>query len=290
MKNAWEELTPSDFVKVSSLLKSYRKGEFDFSELRIRLVPILAGLRINEIMLRIRNKKDKERVWENIYHLSLKVNFFFWIDYEDKKAFARLPRKLQGELLKNFPEDIITDPDELDPINSLKRQIRIDLEIKKNLMPEMIHGRYHYPGYTFEIINDIPRTSLSARQFSEAHRILSQYLQNESEDLLSMLCATLYQKEYSAETTKNLTKYFLRVSYSIKDAVILNFIGINNFIARRTKYSVLFEPSVKSITDTSFGFESNICLLSWFLFEGNRPIENVNLFRFLDELINELKN
>jgi hypothetical protein len=271
-------------MKVSGLLIRYTKDKLDFDDLRIGLTLILSGLKIPTNLTKI----EQDRFNENIYLLSRNANFFFFVDYADKKTINSFSRKTQALLLRNFPEDLEKSP-EIEIAIKLKQAVKLDIEFGKNLIPVINFRRKHFHGYSFDIIDGIAKTSLTAMQFSEAQKVMYQYSQNESEQLLSLICGILYQVPYKKENTIDFAKKFRSLPTTIKEAVLINFIAVNNYIGLRTKYSILFDRS--EIKERRFvGLEGNLYMLSNWIYKNDTQFENIELFEFLDGVAKELTN
>jgi len=237
--------------------------------------------------MRIRGHEDQFN--ENIYHLTRELDFFFRIHYDDEKAFSAFFPETRKQLTQKFPEDLPQDP-EIRAALKLKRHIRLNVEFGKNLIPDLHYGRQRFPGYTFVITDGIAQTSLTALQFSEAQKVIGQYHENESDRLLSLLCGILYQCGYTEEIAVDLAMQMAPIESGIKQAVLLNFLAITNFIVHRTKYSILFDRPKKSKKDHkySLGLADNMYMLSKRGYGDSRQMENAGLFKFFDLLIKEL--
>jgi hypothetical protein len=287
MKNSWTELSQKEFITVSSLIRQFQKGELNLFEMRVRLTLILLGLDIRRMKIR----GNEDTLNENIYHLTRELNFFFKIEYEDQKAFSHISAEVRKQLLHTSPEDLPQTP-EIRAASKLKRHIRLNVEFGKNIIPELQIGRRHFPGYTFNVTDGIAQTSLTALQYSEAQKIIAQYAQNESSALLSLLCGILYQVGYSEEVAVDLARQFSVVEHAVKEAVLLNFMAVTNFIVKETKYRILFDRPKKSKKEQkySLGLADNMYMLSKRGYGDSKLMENAGLFKFFDLLIKELSD
>jgi len=284
MKTSWDELTPGEFIIIAGLLKRFSKGDITLFDLRILMTLLLIGIDIKRI-------RTGGHMDENIYHLSRELDFFFRIEYEDEKAFSAFSPKLRQQLLKKFPEDLEQLP-EVRVAARLKKHIHLNVEFGKNILPEVKKGRMSLPGYKFVIIDNIAQTSLTALQYAEAQKVVSQYNQNESSALLDLLCGILYQDNYSEEIALELDKQFAGINSDIKEAVLLNFLAITNFIVHRTKYAILFDRPKKSTKQHkySLGLSENMYMLSKKGYGDSKQMENAGLFKFFDLLIKEMSD
>lgn len=288
MKNSWYELTSKEFITAASLLRQFQRRELNFFEVRIHLVLLLLGLDIRR--MKIRGNEDQFN--ENIYHLTQEIDFFFRIEYEDKKAFSLLSPEVRKLITRKFPEDLPQDP-EIRAALKLKRYVRLNVEFGKNIIPDLRIGRRCFPGYSFTVTDGIAQTSLTALQFSEAQKIVTQYGQNESTQLLSLLCGILYQVGYREEIAVDLAKQFYPIEHSVKEAILLNFLAVTNFIVYQTKYSILFDrPGKKAKKEQkySLGLADNMYMLSKRGYGDSAQMENAGLFKFFDLLIKELSD
>ncbi len=285
IKTSWEELSADEFISISGLIEKFRKGILNLFELRTFIILILLGFKNRRLRIPEENKLE-----ENIFMLSREVNFFFRIEYDDKKAFAALSKEARLQLLHYFPEDIPEAP-EIRAAIKLKKHIVLDIEFGKNILEEIRHGRQRYPGYIFTIADGIAQTSLTALQFSEAQKIVGQYSLNESDQLLNILCGVLYQPGvYSEAIARDRSRVYSSLPREVKLAVLLNFCAVTNFLVHQTKYAILFERPKKSkkVGKYSLGLAENIYMLSKRGYGDSLQMENANLFKFLDLLLKEL--
>jgi hypothetical protein len=282
MKTSWYELTPEEFILISGFLNRYRKGDIALFDLRTLMTLVLIGVDTRRI-------RTGGHMDENIYHLSRELDFFFRIEYDDKKAFSAFSPEIRKQLIHKFPEDLEQIP-EVRAAIKLKKHIRLNVEFGKNILLDIRFGRRHFPGYTFIITDGIAQTSLTALQFSEAQKVIAQYNHNESSQLLNLLCGILYQCGYSEEIAIDLAKQFSPVGHQVKEAVLLNFLAITNFIVHQTKYAILFDRPKKSTKERkySLGLAENMYMLSKKGYGDSRQMENAGLFKFFDLLIKEL--
>lgn len=306
IKNQWDELSTEEFIFLNSLLKQFRMGLISLFDVRTVLVLKLMGVDVRRI-----NLKKSGNLNENVYHLSRQMNFFYKIVYEDKKAFSAISAKYKKQLENTFPEDLPQDP-EIRAAAKLKKQITVSAEFAKNLVPELKIGRTRYVGYQFNIIEGLATTTLTALQFSEAQKVVQQYAKTESHDLLNLLCSILYSPFekggrgdlspsgggaggglYSESQSIAHSIQFKKVDTATKEAILLNFCAITNFIVHQTKYSILFcgpesKKETKKSKKYSLGLADNMYMLSKKGYGDSIQMENSNLFKFLDLLIKEL--
>lgn len=285
IKTSWEELSPDEFIDISGLLERFRKGEFNLVEVRTLVVLVLLGLKGRHLRLPLDN-----HLAENIYMLSREVNFFYKIQYENQKSFASLSAETRSQLLHSFPEELPETP-EIRAAIKMKKQVVIDMEFGKNILQQICHGRQRYPGYLFTTADGIAHTSLTALQFSEAQKIIAQYANTESDQLLDLLCGILYQPgPYSESLARERAQVYSKLPREVKLAVLLNFCALTNYIVHRTKYAILFEGNrkTKKAGLYSLGLADNIYMLSKKGYGDSLVMENSNLFKFLDLLLKEL--
>lgn len=281
MKTSWEELSQEEFIITSIVLNRYLRGEITLFDTRVLLAMLLIGL--------YRRIKTGGHMDENIYRLSRELDFFFRIEYEDQKAFKALSPEIRKQLSRKFPEDLEQVP-EVRAAAKLKKHARLHAEFGKNFIPVIQHGRQKLTGYAFDIIDGIAQTSLTAIQFTEAQKIVTQYNENHSSRLLDLFCGILYQQAYTEEAALNLANQFHSINQEIKEAVLLNFLGITNFIIHQTRYAILFERPKKATKSGkySLGLADNMYMLSKKGYGDSRQMENTGLFKFFDMLIKEM--
>lgn len=282
MKTSWDELTPEEFIVICGLLNRYRKGDITLFDVRVLMTMLLIGMDIRRI-------RTGGHMDENIYHLSRELNFFFRIEYDDKKAFNAFSAEIRKQLVNKFPEDMEQIP-EVRVAAKMKKHVRLNVEFGNNMIQHIHVGRQQFNGYTFVITDGIAQTSLTAQQFSEAQKIVAKYNENQSSQLLDLLCGILYQFGYSEKIAIDQARQFKSVKPEIKEAVLLNFLAITNFIVHQSRYSILFDRPKKSDKSGkySLGLADNMYMLSKKGYGDSNQMENAGLFKFFDLLIKEM--
>lgn len=280
--NEWKELTPEQFIYLTGLLRSYQFGQLKSDEVRMLYFLNIAGL----MPRRFRKAEREEMFSENVYRAAVQLNFFFKYVYEDEKAFSNLKPELQAMITKNDPNDLPDDAD-IKAARKLKRHIEINANFALNLIPEL--PKTKLKGYTFELKKDFLNTSFIAAQYVDAYAVFEIWSTKNDEESLDLMCAILYQdKDYSSERAHKLVELTSQREYLLKYAVMVNYMAIHLFLAQSTKYSILFGGSGSDKEGKiSLGFHDSIYSL---IKAGYGKVEDMNLVKFLDLMLKELKD
>jgi len=289
IKDKWEELTPEETIYLVDLLSQYLTGKIKFYDVRILFTIYIMGYKPR----RIRNYEKQQMRDENFYKISQNLTFFFEIKYEDQKKYVNLAKKTKELLKKHLPEDLEETP-EIRVAAKMNRWFEVDGVFSKNLVPQLKIGRKVYKAYTFELMDDIAITSLTAQQFTDAQNIYTQLLRKSNTELFNLFCAVLYQGEtYSEDIARKTASVFGKISNKEKQAVLFVFSGIQEFIITRTKYSILFSrekknKKAKQPKKTGLGFENTIYSLSKAGYGSVKEMQNLPLFETFDLMIKNM--
>jgi len=234
--NAWEELTPDEFTSVVGMLMLHERGKMSLLELRTRLFCTIAKIK------RYVPAKYMARFSDNIYRAALHMNFCYKFLYMDER-FKNLSPEMQQRLEKTPPEDI--DEPEAVVARKFKRAVTLDACFGKQLLPSIrLSRKQHLKGYTFEVVGALADTNLSAEQYVVADAVHRSYRNDGDERYLNMLVAILYcPQPFSSARMQELTPVVAKLSPVIKRAVLVNFEAITQFMATKTKYSVMFSSA-----------------------------------------------
>ncbi len=186
------------------------------------------------------------------------------------------------QLLRKQEPEKIEEP-EARFAEKLKRSYVPDLSIRRQLLPELrISRRQKLKGYSFDCCR-IPETNMTAEQFIDANQAYEAF--EESRDLayLDLLTAILYCNPYTSEKARALTELIQSISIELKNAVLLNFLGILNYLFRETQYSVLFSQSgSKNKKKNRLGISAILFSMSEKGYGSLQEVAGLNLFTFLD--------
>lgn len=285
----WEELNPDQYISLVDALLKYRRGEFDYMGAKVYIVLNLLGLKPR----RMRDKEKEQRMDENIYHLSRHINFFFRIEYQNKKTFKSFSDENKQLLKRMLPEDIESNDPELRVARKMNKWYEVDAVFATNLLPEIKIGRRRYQGYIIDYTDGIATTTLTAAQFADAQTVFNQISEKPTSDLLSLLVAILYQDDnYNERKARELAPVFNKLPHVVKQAVFLNFSAIQEFIVTKTKYSILFSRPKKKKASKKYdiGLNESIYQLSKAGYGPKKQMEKTTLFEFFDIMIKELQD
>lgn len=280
--NEWEELSPEQFIYLTSLLRLYQSGILSSDEVRVMYFLKIAGL-----MPRRFRKKEKEELFsENVFRAASMINFFFKYVYENQKAFDKLDPELQEMITRNDP-DLLKDTAEIRAVRKLKRYLDVDMIFPYNLIP-VIPGT-KLEGYIFKLENEFVNTSMTAAQYVDAYSVFERWSKENNPESLDLMVSVLYQGEnYSAKKAHEILPEVKKLPGDVKFAVMINYMAIHLFMAQRTKYAILFSGSGTDKTGKiSLGFHDSIYSL---IKAGYGDVENTNLIKFLDLMLKELKD
>lgn len=118
----------------------------------------------------------------------------------------------------------------------------------RQMLPIVFIDKKAYYGYEVSTDYNSLTCSLSALQYIEARQLLEM-----GEESLPLLAAVLYFKkgEYSSEKAQKLADEFRKLPANTLRAIALNFTAVNNFIFRKTEFSLLTKfdlPKENAIT------------------------------------------
>jgi hypothetical protein len=249
--NAWEELTPTQYVCVAQLIMRLLNGELDVRGFRFALLKELTGFRST-------GKKYSEQELDLIYgNLTMLA---------EKITFALKP---SGD------------------------RHTLSLSFKKNPLPQLRIGRRTFTGARFTI-DHLVDTDITARQFCDAYDVLAAYAKTRHDALLSALCAIIYGgAPYNISKASLLEKkYFARVGFPQKYAVLIWFMGVTRWLASHPVYCVLFAGGNRDSGEEgriSLGMGEAVMQLSHAGFGSIEEIGSLSVTDFFDLMVKDLK-
>lgn len=274
----WEDLSPDQFIKVIYLISQFDDPDLNMSirELQLRLYLELARINNRKLL-----KKDYSFFQEVIFKNMEKMSFVYKIIYRDDR-FKNLSSKMQKVLMKVMPEGI--DNPEAIFASRFERSIDLDLCFGKQLIPTLYNKYRKLPGYQFEIVSGVIRTSLTCEQYIDAISAMTSYAQGTS-DALDLLVAILYTKEYSTSAAIDNLPKVKRYHDLVKLAVLMNFQAIINWISVTDKYKILFSAVEKSTSKNVLGMNDVVYNIVEKGYGNIKSVENTNLITFFDLML-----
>lgn len=276
LPSQWEEFSPEEFLTVARYISLFTEGAFTLHQIKIHLFCALTNFRIERL-----KPNQRQKFTDNLLKLLENFNFFYEIIYSPASKFKNISPKVRQLLRKQEPEKI--EEPEARFAEKLKRSYVPDLSICRQLLPEVrISRRQKLKGYSFDCCR-IPETNMTAEQFIDANQAYEAF--EESRDLayLDLLTAILYCNPYTSEKARALTELIQAVSIELKNAVLLNFLGILNYLFRETQYSVLFSQSgSKNKKKNRLGISAILFSMSEKGYGSLQEVAGLNLFTFLD--------
>lgn len=249
--NAWEELTPEQYLRLVELLGLFWAGTLSMCELRIAFFRHLAGLEHLRVPARAR-----ERFFDNLCTASRQFDFFFTLDYGDRAN--QLSPEVRKTIRKRPPDEILSDSAEIRYARTLEWEYRIDAVWVGNLLPTIRVGKQELQGWTAHLEGGTLTTSMTSYQFVQGYDLLSAIGNGSSRRAMALLVGLLYGVE--ANDTPRLER-IEQLSDRILHAAILNFQAFAAFIFTRTPFSVLWssgsgaekKQEQLSMSDTLYG-------------------------------------
>ncbi|MGV8094510.1 MAG: hypothetical protein AB2L24_21865 [Mangrovibacterium sp.] len=282
LKNAWEDLNPTEYLTVLDYIVLFMSGKLSIEELRQMVFFLVSGIRP---CLHPDKQKAAQQA-ENVYRIAQMLTFMVRIEYENHKSFSRLKKEIRDKLTRYLPEELDQDP-EVRWATKAKKEITPDLVFAKNLIPQIGRRRHILKGYSFEVSDQILVTSLSTSQFIDAQTVAQEIQETGKESLLNLLTAILYcNDQYDSQKAAMTAKTLDWLDLRTKKGVFINFNAIQAFLFTRTKYSLLFNepaPAKKSKIDLGLGSAAHSLIKS-----GYGDIENSNLVKFFEVMYSEL--
>ena len=252
--NQWEELSPEQYLMLVMLLLEFMQGNISAQEVRLAYF-----LNVSDIRPKAVTKRNRERFNENLFRITRTMNFMFRYEYPDG-ALDELDPKLREALIKTLPGDL-PDHVELQYVKKLKRQTLPDFVFAKNLLPEIKIAGKTYPGYCFELHDEIIHTTLTAEQYVNTNLLYGKYIDTRNPSYLDTLVATLYCPKESDAIS--FAKTISLIDNITKQAVFICFQAIQTFLATRTKYAMLWNRKPADKNDKfSLGLSDSIYSLS----------------------------
>lgn len=297
LKNQWEELDAKEYKVILNYIMQMMNGQISLQQLRLQVLFLLSGLKPRLV----RNTEKADQQAENIYRMAQRMNFMLRIEYENHKAFAKLPKGIRGMLERYLPSELDQTP-EVRWAERTAKTIKPDLVFARNLIPTIGRCRHIFDGYTFEVHDNILVTSLTTSQFIDAQTVCAQIEHSDTKSLLNMLVAILYSPRgwfglnapaapsfYSSQQAAERAKHLDWLDMETKKAIFINFNAIQTFLCTRTKYSILFnapdEDAKKTKPKHTLGLESVAYSL---IKAGYSDVENSNLVKFFEIMYTDL--
>lgn len=274
LPSTWEEFSPEEFLTVSNYITLYTEGKYTVDDTKILLFCALTNFRIERL-----KPDQRQKFISNLLNLLNNFNFFYEISYPESK-FKNISVPIREQLRKIEPEKL-SDPEARAAIK-LKRTYIPDLAIKCQLLPTLrISRRQLLHGYSFDC-RKVPETSLTAEQFIDANQAYEAFIDTRDMAYLDLFVAILYCKPYTSDSARKLADTVKCIPASVKNAALLNYMGILNYLFYKTDYAILFKQSDKIKGKNKLGMTSILFSISEKGYGSLHEISNLNLFTFFD--------
>lgn len=277
--NAWEELTPEQFIFLAGLLRQYAAGVLSVSDVRLQFVVFVLDLDMRYIP-----KKHVDTIAQNLYLLLSKITFIFNLKYPDD-VWKNLTPELRKSALKTEPSDLPDSP-EVRLLRRVDYIYVVDACFATQLLPSIEVGKNTLKGYAVNTSCGQLSCSLTARQYVDASECL--YGIDKNTELMPLLVATLYQPaEYSSAWAHDNADAFKKVDQSVLEAVALNFQAFVLLLFTKTHFSILWQKGNKKDTQSgklSVGIKEGVYALSEDGYGDINTVGNMPLIEYLDIL------
>jgi hypothetical protein len=278
--NQWEELSPEQYLMLVMLLLEFMQGNISAQEVRLAYFLDVSNINPKAII-----KRNRERFNENLFRITRTLNFMFRYEYPEGSLDEVMP-ELREFLAKTLPGDL-PDHIELQYVKKLKRQTLPDFVFAKNLLPKIKIAGKTYPGYCFELHDEIIHTTLTAEQYVNANLLYGKYIDVRNPSYLDMLVATFYCPEGTDAIAFAATA--AKLDSVAKQAVFICFQAIQTFLATRTKYAMLWNRKPADKNDKfSLGLSDSIYSLSSAGYGSLSEVSQMPLTAFFDLLLKNI--
>lgn len=276
LPSKWEEFSPEEFLTVTRYVSLFAEGVFSVKQTKIHLFCTLTNFRIERLKPNVRQKFT-----DNLLKLLENFNFFYEIIYSPAGKFKNISPATRELLRKREPAEI--EDTEARFAEKLKRSYVPDLLIRRQLIPEIkVSRRQKLKGYSFDCCR-IPETNLTAEQFIDANQAYETFEETRDVAYLDLLISILYCQPYSSERARTLEEQVQLVSMDWKNAILLNYMGVLNYLFKETKYSILFsQAGSKAKKKNQLGMTAILFSMSEKGYGSLQEVAKLNLFTFLD--------
>jgi len=275
--NSWNLLSKDAYLALMEDLVLFSSGRLSVGQVKVNYVARTLGIRIDKV--------HDDADLANIVWMAEQVTFIFLVCYPDNDAALKdLSTEDKDKYKRLSPEHIG---------GALARYLRtqnykytLDGLFCSQLLPEIKVGRATYKGYSINSDFGALTSSLVAQQWLEARRISSS--PQMSKEKLSLLAGILYCPiPYNIDQAKQLAKKMFKLELAVLEAIAFNFNSFNNFIFRKTEFSILAEGKAtrKAITVDA---DAKLYDLSGYGLGSSSEVEQLNLITYLTILRNKL--
>lgn len=273
----WEELSPEQYLSVIDVFGEFEAGRTDFIGMKTKLVLALTGI--------MRPDPENETLCENIFRLSERLSFPYRYRY-DEPLYGKLSPQMQQSLKKVLPSAMDQSLPEVRVASRFRPKVELDLCFSRQMVP-VLPGT-SMEGYTFIRKGPIVDTSLTAAQYIDANQLLS-LLRTRKEDhdiILNSLVATLYApKPYDPDRPD--VPEMGRIPYSVKLAVMYNYISIAEWISGLKQYDLIFHTARRDSSPGVLTPDATLMSLSEKGYGDLASVGRLNLFTYLNILLKQ---
>lgn len=277
LPSKWEEFTQDEFLMISNLIGHFTAGAYTVDQTKIHLFCKLTDYRIERLKPNLRKKFTA-----NLLTTLKDFNFFYEYKYAPADKFNNISVEVRELLRKNQPQDVSAT--EAKFAAKLKRSCIPDLVIRKQLIPELrVRRKESLKGYIFDCTKTF-NTDLTAEQFIDANKAYELFEETRDFAYVDLLTAILYCKPYNTDKARELVSDIETISVDVKSAILLNYLGVLNFLFNQTTYSILFAPGSKSKAKkkNQLGMTAVLFSMCEKGYGSLSEVSGLNLFTFFD--------
>lgn len=264
VENRWSELSPMQFVEAVKLTNQFVSGAITgLDEYRLRLLEMLTGYK-----RRKKRRKHADQINENLYLISEQLNFAILPDVGPPEVLEFFSPELRELLGTRFPWEIY-EPEYVAQMRTVQRMMtvnfRVNFNLEKNPLPVIRKGNELFKGPVFSTENGDLETNLKTGPYLDASEYFNAYVETKKEKYLERFFTTLYvQSEptvpHLGDEERQRRGGFVPLTEgdetpsgvgggsvpnfaesSVKDALVMLFIYIQQTFATDPVFSILFQ-------------------------------------------------
>lgn len=264
--NAWHQLDPVLFAKLCGHIDQFATGKIPAGMVKVRFVCDVMGWDIRKI-------KDTDALC-NLVILAENITFIFNIEYPED-VLSSLTEAEKTRYSKTSPEhgsDAVSRY-----LSGTKYRYVLDSVFCAQLVPTLQVGKTKRNGYRIGTMHDTLTCSLTALQYLEAKQVASG-----RRDQLPLLASILYQDGvYQSDKAQMDSRLFEKLPDRVLQAVGLNFIAFNNYLFKRTHFSLLTVAKERNNSSIAVGALESLYNLSTDGYGDINTVEQMNLIQYL---------
>ena len=265
--NEWHLLTSDQFLYLCGLIEKFSNGDLSAG--------MVKALYVCKIMNWNPFKITNKDALSNLAMLSEQITFIFNINYPND-VLESLSEQEKAIFKKVSPQS--SDLTIARYLAKQKYTFTIDSCFCAQLLPEIKIGNKKIKSYSINTDFNRLTSSLTAMQYIDACELLG----GEKESLPVLASILYYEGAYNSQKAHIESNKFNSLPLITLQAIALNFISFNNYILRKTPYSLLISAKSKKTGSITLGPVESLYNLSADGFGDICVVEQMNLFQYLD--------